>query len=98
MCVRQKTVFPFNYPPRVNDQEELVRYGMARAPDASGGNRYCKRSHTHEIENGQADIRRAGDWLLDLTLARPGDLAVGVSQSKDATGTPDTLQVVTLPA
>jgi pyruvate kinase len=53
--------------------------------------------HTHETDNGDADISRARDWLLDLALARPGDLAVVVSQSKDATGTPDTLQVVALP-
>jgi pyruvate kinase len=54
--------------------------------------------HTHEADKGQADIGRARDWLLDLKLARPGDLAVVVSQSNDATGTPDTLQVVALPA
>jgi len=52
---------------------------------------------THEAANGQADISRARDWLLDVTLARPGDLAVVVSQSKDATGAPDTLRVVALP-
>jgi pyruvate kinase len=53
--------------------------------------------HTHEADNGQPDISHARDWLLDLMLARPGDLAVVVSQSNDGIGTPDTLQVVTLP-
>ena len=53
--------------------------------------------HTHEADKGAADIARARDWLVDVTLARPGDLAVAVSQSTDATVTPDTLQVLTLP-
>ena len=52
--------------------------------------------HMQRSDNRQAHISRVLEWLLDVALARPGDRAVVVAHSDDATGPPDTLQVVTL--
>jgi pyruvate kinase len=52
--------------------------------------------HVHGSDTRQAHISRALNWLLEVALARPGQPVVAVSQSDDAMGAPDTLQVVTL--
>ncbi len=52
--------------------------------------------HIQLTDTRQAHIERAIKWLLDVSLARPGDRAVAVSHSDDATEGADTLQVVTL--
>jgi pyruvate kinase len=52
---------------------------------------------SREADNADAHIGSARDWLLALALAKPQDRVVVVSQSDEATGTPDTLRVVALP-
>ena len=52
--------------------------------------------HIQQFDTRQAHIGRALNWLLEVSLARPGDRAVAVSQSDDAIGGPDTLQVIAL--